>query len=37
MHMSKMRTFEKRLGKHHKELRRLYMELYHNGDMFADQ
>ena len=34
--MSKTSTFEKRLGRHHDELRWLYMELYHNGDMFAE-
>ena len=29
-------TFQKRLEKHHDELRWLYMELYNNGDMFAE-
>ncbi|WP_251389255.1 alpha-amylase family protein [Mediterraneibacter agrestimuris] len=28
--------FAERLGKHHDELRWLYMELYNNGDMFAE-
>ncbi len=28
--------YRKRLGKHHDELRWLYMELYDNGDMFAE-
>ena len=28
--------FYKRLEKHHDELRWLYMELYQNGDMFAE-
>lgn len=30
------RIFTKRLDKHHDELRWLYMELYDNGDMFAE-
>ena len=29
-------TFQERLAKHHDELRWLYMELYDNGDMFAE-
>ena len=29
-------VFEQRLGRHHDELRWLYMELYDNGDMFAE-
>lgn len=29
-------VFQKRLEKHHDELRWLYMELYQNGDMFAE-
>ena len=28
--------FQKRLEKHHDELRWLYMELYDNADMFAE-
>ena len=28
--------FEERLKRHHDELRWLYMELYDNGDMFAE-
>ena len=28
--------FQHRLEKHHDELRWLYMELYQNGDMFAE-
>ena len=35
-HMSKTSTFEKRLGRHHDELRWLYMELYNNSSMFAE-
>ena len=34
--MSKTQSFEKRLERHHDELRWLYMELYQNGDMFAE-
>ncbi len=34
--MDKTHTFEERLARHHDELRWLYMELYHNGDMFAE-
>ena len=34
--MGKTHTFEERLARHHDELRWLYMELYHNGDMFAE-
>ncbi len=34
--MAKRDTFEKRLERHHDELRWLYMELYQNGDMFAE-
>lgn len=30
------RVFERRLARHHDELRWLYMELYDNGDMFAE-
>ena len=30
------RTFAERLARHHDELRWLYMELYDNGDMFAE-
>ena len=29
-------TFQRRLSKHHDELKWLYMELYHNEDMFAE-
>ncbi len=29
-------TFQSRLARHHDELRWLYMELYNNGDMFAE-
>ena len=29
-------VFEERLKRHHDELRWLYMELYNNGDMFAE-
>ena len=29
-------TFQRRLRKHHEELRWLYMELYQNSDMFAE-
>ena len=29
-------VFQKRMDKHHDELKWLYMELYHNGDMFAE-
>ena len=28
--------FQERLGRHHDELRWLYMELYNNGDMFGE-
>ena len=35
-HMGKTHTFEERLERHHDELRWLYMELYQNGDMFAE-
>lgn len=31
-----MELFERRLARHHDELRWLYMELYNNGDMFAE-
>ena len=34
--MGKTHTFEERLARHHDELRWLYMELYDNGDMFAE-
>ena len=34
--MAKQDTFVKRLERHHDELRWLYMELYNNGDMFAE-
>nr|WP_300789126.1 alpha-amylase family protein [uncultured Acetatifactor sp.] len=34
--MGKTHTFEERLERHHDELRWLYMELYQNGDMFAE-
>lgn len=33
---AKDRAFQKRLERHHDELRWLYMELYDNGDMFAE-
>ena len=34
--MRKDEIFQKRLDRHHDELRWLYMELYQNGDMFAE-
>lgn len=34
--MRKDEIFQRRLGRHHDELRWLYMELYENGDMFAE-
>lgn len=34
--MAKTSVFQKRLEKHHDELRWLYMELYQNDDMFAE-
>lgn len=34
--MKKDEIFQKRLERHHDELRWLYMELYQNGDMFAE-
>lgn len=34
--MARENTFMRRLERHHDELRWLYMELYNNGDMFAE-
>ena len=34
--MKKVSIFQKRLERHHDELRWLYMELYDNGSMFAE-
>ncbi|MDE5893097.1 MAG: amylosucrase [Acetatifactor sp.] len=33
---SSLSSYQERFGKHHDELRWLYMELYNNGDMFAE-